>query len=75
MKLDWDWHRDRPEPADTAEGPSMFTALEEQLGLKLEWRKGPLDVLVVGRAEEIPQKISRSQLVRHLFSSTVQQLE
>lgn len=32
--------------ADDA-GPSLFTALEEELGLKLEARKGPVDVFVV----------------------------
>ncbi|MGD0868135.1 MAG: TIGR03435 family protein [Bryobacteraceae bacterium] len=41
-------------PVDAAIGPTIFSAVESQLGLKLEHRKGPLDVMVVDHAERVP---------------------
>ena len=47
IKLEW-----RPDADET--GPTVFSAVQDQLGLKLESRKGPVDVMVIDRADRTP---------------------
>ena len=57
-----EWARDNSLPlaapngstAEPADGPSITEAVQKQLGLKLEKRKGPVDVLIVDHAEKTP---------------------
>jgi uncharacterized protein (TIGR03435 family) len=40
-----------PGPAPGAEGPTIFTAVQEQLGLKLDSKKAPVEMFVVEKIE------------------------
>jgi len=56
LKGEWDfrltWTPARLQDAGAqSDGPSLFTALQEQLGLKLDSTKGPVDVLVIDGVE------------------------
>jgi uncharacterized protein (TIGR03435 family) len=43
-----------PLAAGEPDGPNIFDAVERQLGLKIEKRKGPVQVLVIDRLEKKP---------------------
>jgi uncharacterized protein (TIGR03435 family) len=53
LKLEW-----TPDDADSSPPPKpdIFTAVQQQLGLKLETSKEPLEVLVVDRGEKVPSE-------------------
>jgi uncharacterized protein (TIGR03435 family) len=44
----------RLDPDGGADGPNIFDAFEKQLGLKIERRKGPVQMLVVDHVEKAP---------------------
>ena len=51
--LDLKWTPDLKAPTDD-NAPSIFTAIQEQLGLKLASEKGPVEILVIERVERLP---------------------
>jgi uncharacterized protein (TIGR03435 family) len=55
FKLDWTpAARTAAASTDPPAGPTIFEAVQEQLGLKLESRKLPLPVIVIDRVERVP---------------------
>ncbi len=46
------WTPDNVESTDPNAPPGLFTAIQEQLGLKLEPVKAPVDVLVIDHVEK-----------------------
>lgn len=57
FNIDLQWIPDaarvaRADGGAPAEGPSIFTAIQEQLGLRLRAAKVPVDVIVIDRAEK-----------------------
>jgi uncharacterized protein (TIGR03435 family) len=53
-KYDFDltWTPDTGLCPGAAEGPSIFTAVQQQLGLRLESAKGPVDFLIIEHLEK-----------------------
>ncbi len=47
-----DWISENATPPPDSNVPAIFTAVQEQLGLKLEPTKGPIEMLIVDRVEK-----------------------
>jgi uncharacterized protein (TIGR03435 family) len=53
LKLEWT-PDDQSGAAEPALGPSIFNALQDQLGLKLQTQKLPVEIIVVDRVDRTP---------------------
>ena len=54
LKVTLTWRPDTPGASDDGTRPSLFTAIREQLGLRLDARTLPVDVIVVDRLSLTP---------------------
>jgi uncharacterized protein (TIGR03435 family) len=52
--LYWSTQRLRTDAGDADPGPSIFDAVREQLGLALQAKKGPIDLLVIDHVDKTP---------------------
>jgi uncharacterized protein (TIGR03435 family) len=50
--VDYEANPEAPGPFSQLSGPTLFKALEEEAGLKLEATKGPVEILVIDHAEK-----------------------
>ena len=50
---DWGQPGATPEPTNSPDGESLFGALQNQLGLKLESTRGPVEVLIIDHIERL----------------------
>lgn len=54
LKLDWQEEHQGHDNADAAAGPAITEAVQDQLGLRMERRKAPVEILVVDHVEKTP---------------------
>jgi uncharacterized protein (TIGR03435 family) len=51
FSVEWSPERDNPASESDGSGPTLFQAIKDQLGLKLDSQKGPIDVIVIDHIE------------------------
>jgi uncharacterized protein (TIGR03435 family) len=54
LKLEWTADDRQADKGDPATGPSIFAALQEQLGLKLQTEKLPIEIVIVDHVDRTP---------------------
>jgi uncharacterized protein (TIGR03435 family) len=54
IKLEWSVQENQGAEVDVTAGPTIYTALQEQLGLKLVAQKLPVEIIVIDHVEKVP---------------------